>query len=152
MAIDDKIRDEKLQYDIKKEAPKISAFASGKFGKYEYLTGEKILPYNERQIIEQVKFEYSPLGKAFEKHIEKHVGAIKSLDPFHKLKQIEDIFSQKLMNDLIRAKLKKTVELQYIIKKDDLNYISKHRKTYSFGKFTISCFLIVVIYMKDIYH
>ena len=38
MAIDDQIRDEKLQYDINKEAAKISALSSNKIGKYEYLT------------------------------------------------------------------------------------------------------------------
>ena len=38
-----------------------------KIDKYEYLTGEEILPFNQRQIIEQVKFTYCPLGKAFEK-------------------------------------------------------------------------------------
>ena len=41
MTIDDKIRDEKLQYDTKREAAKISAFLSGNIGKYEYLTGEE---------------------------------------------------------------------------------------------------------------
>ena len=67
MAIDDKIRDEKLQYDINWEAGKLSALSSGKIDKYEYLTGEEILPSNQRQIIDQAKFSYSPLGKAFEK-------------------------------------------------------------------------------------
>ena len=54
MTIDDKIRDEKLQYDIIRKAAKISAFSSGKIHKYEYLTGEEIFPSNQRQIIEQV--------------------------------------------------------------------------------------------------
>ena len=44
MAIDSKIRDEELQYDINREATKVSALSSGKIGKYEYLTGEEILP------------------------------------------------------------------------------------------------------------
>ena len=69
MSIDDQIRDEKLQYDINREAAKISALSSGKIQKYEYLTGEDILPSNQQQIIEQAKFTYSPLGKAFEKQI-----------------------------------------------------------------------------------
>ena len=47
MIIDDQIEDEKLQYNINKEA------------------GDKILPYNQIQIIEQAKFTYSPLGKEF---------------------------------------------------------------------------------------
>ena len=67
MTIEDQIRDEKLQYDINREAARISALSSGKLDKYEYLTGEEILPSNQQQIIEQAKFSYSPLGKAFEK-------------------------------------------------------------------------------------
>ena len=46
MIIDDQIRDEKLQYNIHKEAAKISALSSGKIHKYEYLTDEDILPSN----------------------------------------------------------------------------------------------------------
>ena len=69
MTINDQIRDEKLQYDINREAAKISALLSGKIHKYEYLTGEDILPSNQQQIIEQARFTYSPLGKAFEKQI-----------------------------------------------------------------------------------
>ena len=69
MTINDQIRDEKLQYDINREAAKISALSSGKIHKYEYLTGEDILPSNQQQIIEQARFTYSPLGKAFEKQI-----------------------------------------------------------------------------------
>ena len=69
MTINDYIRDEKLQYDIKREADKISALSSGKIHKYEYLTGEDILLSNQQQIIEQTKFTYSPLVKAFEKQI-----------------------------------------------------------------------------------
>ena len=71
MTIDDQIRDEKLQYDINREAAKISALSSGKIDKYEYLTGEEILPSNQKQIIEQAKFTYSSLGKALEKQIKK---------------------------------------------------------------------------------
>ena len=69
MAINDQIRDEKLQYNINREAAKTSALSSGKIHKYEYLTGEDILPSNQQQIIEQAKFTYSPLRKAFEKQI-----------------------------------------------------------------------------------
>ena len=50
-----------------REAAKRSALSSGKINKYEYLTGENILPSNQKQIIEQGKFKYPPLGKAFEK-------------------------------------------------------------------------------------
>ena len=67
MTIEDQIKDEKLQYDINREAAKISALLSGKLDKYEYLTGEEILASNQQQIIQQAKFNYSPLGKATEK-------------------------------------------------------------------------------------
>ena len=73
---------------------------------------------------------YSPSGKAFEKQREKKIDILKSLDP--KLEQIEDVFSQNLMNDLIHANIKEMVELQNVIKKDDLNYKSKRGKTYIF--------------------
>ena len=69
MTINDQIRDEKLRYDINREAAKISAWSSGKIHKYEYLTGEDILPSNQQQIIEQARFTYSSIGKAFEKRI-----------------------------------------------------------------------------------
>ena len=69
MTINDQIKDEKLQYNINREAAKISALSSGKLNKYEYLTGEDILPSAQQQIIEQTKFTYSPLGKAFDKQI-----------------------------------------------------------------------------------
>ena len=87
MAINDQIRDEKIKYDINREAAKISAWSSGKIRKYEYLTGEDILPSNQQQIIEQAKFPYSPLGKAFEKQIksnedqgQKQIDALKVLE------------------------------------------------------------------------
>ena len=106
MTVDDKIRDEILQYDINREAAKIPALPSSKINKYFYLKYYYLLPFNQRQTIEQAKFEYSPLEKAFEKQTEKQVGAIKSLNLSNKLKQIDGIFSQNLMNDLICAKLK----------------------------------------------
>ena len=46
MITDDQIDDEKLQYDINREAVKISALSSDKIDKYEYLNGEEILPSN----------------------------------------------------------------------------------------------------------
>ena len=58
----DKIRDEKLRYNINREAAKISVLSSAKVDKYEYLTGEQILPPVQRRVIEQVKYIYSPLS------------------------------------------------------------------------------------------
>ena len=63
MTIDDQIRYEKLQYDINREAAKISTLPSSKINKYEFLTGEEILPFNQKQIVEQAKFTCFPLGK-----------------------------------------------------------------------------------------
>ena len=88
MAIDDKVREEQLQYDINRKAAKISPLSSGKIDKYEYLTGEEILPSNQKQIIEQAKFPYSLLGKAlqkqtktFENQEEKQIEALEVLNP-----------------------------------------------------------------------
>ena len=47
MTINDQIRDEKLQYNINREAAKISALSSGKIDKNEYITGQEILPSNQ---------------------------------------------------------------------------------------------------------
>ena len=76
MTINDQIENEKRQYDINREAAKISALSSCKIDQYQYLTDEEILPSNQKQIIEQAKFTYSLLGKDFEKQtktIEDHV-------------------------------------------------------------------------------
>ena len=92
----DQIRDEKLHYNISRKAAKISALSSGKIDKYEYLTGKEILPSNQQQIIEQAKFTYSPLGKAFEKQIktiedqgEKQVKALEDLKLKEQKKQLK---------------------------------------------------------------
>ena len=115
MKIDDQIRDEKLQYDINREAAKISALSSKKFKKYEYLTSEEILPSNQKQIIEQPKFAYSSLGKAFEKQIktiedqgEKQVKALEDLKS--KSKSREGIFpdgygSVEIKNEINKIKV-----------------------------------------------
>ena len=60
MTMDDKIKDyNKLQYSINREAEKISALSSGEIDKYEYLTGEEILPFNQSKLMEQAKFIYT---------------------------------------------------------------------------------------------
>ena len=65
MTIDDKINYEKLQYNISREIAKVSVLSSDKTAKYEFFTGEEILPSNQGRIIEQAKFTYSPVGQAF---------------------------------------------------------------------------------------
>ena len=56
MTIEDKIRDEKPQYDINREAAKNPAQSSGKIDKCEYLTGEEVLPPDQSRMIEYFKF------------------------------------------------------------------------------------------------
>ena len=118
MTIDDKIRDEKLQYDINREAVMISALSSAKIDKYEHLTDEAMLPSDQRETIEQAKFAQSLLRKAFEKQTKPNqVGAIKSLglsNRKEKNKEIEGIFPQNLIKDFVCAKLKEIVSLQHI--------------------------------------
>ena len=106
MTVENKIKDEKLQYDINREAAKISALSSGKIDKYEYLTGEEILPSNQQQIIEQAKFNYSPLGKAFEKQAktiedqgEKQIKAIqdKSIEKIKKYSDHDNDYKKELL-------------------------------------------------------
>ena len=88
MAIDDDMRDEKLKYDINREAARISALSSVNIDKYEFLTGNEILPSDQVKMIQQAKFTYSPLGKALEKQTKptedqriKQVKALKVLKP-----------------------------------------------------------------------
>ena len=71
MTIDDKIRDEKLQCDINREAAKMLVLTSGKTDIYEYLKGEEILVSDQRKVMEQAKFTYFSLEKALEKQTKK---------------------------------------------------------------------------------
>ena len=134
MTINDQIRDEKLQYDINKEPAKISALSSGKIHKYEYLTGKDILPSNQQQIIEQAKFTYSPLGKAFEKQIktiedqgQKQVDALESLKPKEQTKPIENKFNNQpkatiIFNELINERKKIMSELYDSVDYNNLKF------------------------------
>ena len=118
MTIENQIKDEKLQYDINREAAKISALSSGKIDKYEYLTGEEILPSNQQQIIEQAKFTYSPLGKAFEKQTKtvkdqgkKQVDALEFLMPSDKeLPPTKDFVPEENLNPEIINEIKRIEE------------------------------------------
>ena len=126
MTINDQIRDEKLQQDINRKTAKISALSSGNIQKYEYLTGEDILPSNQQQIIEQAKFTYSPLGKAFEKQIktiedqgQKQIkaiqdqGQIKTIKKYaYDAKDTPLISKQKeIFNELVDERLKRVKRL-----------------------------------------
>ena len=117
MTIEDQIKDGKLQYDNNREAAKISALSSGILDKYEYLTGEEILPSNQQQIIQQAKFNYSPLGKAIKKQIktiedqgEKQVDALKT--SYKKLPSIKDVVPTEKFNPEIIAEIKRIEEIE----------------------------------------
>ena len=61
--IDDKIKANQAQYDLDRLAAKIAPLSSGELRKYEYLTGEE--SGYKPSVIEQAKYDYSPLGKVF---------------------------------------------------------------------------------------
>ena len=130
MTIEDQIKDEKLQYDINRETVKISALSSGKLDKYEYLTGEEILPSNQQQIIQQAKFTYSPLGKALEKQRktvedqeEKQVVALESLkNSDKKLTPIKDFISTENLNPEIINEIKRIEEIEKKVDRNRMVY------------------------------
>ena len=86
---------------------KYQRYHQAKLKSMNILTGEKILASNQKQIIEQAKFTYSPLWKAFEKQTKEQVQAVKDLNVFYKkneLKWIENIFPQNILDDMISNK------------------------------------------------
>ena len=80
--LDDKIKANKAQYDLDREAAKKSALSNGELEKYEYLTGED-LGYKS-DVVQKAKFEYSPLGKLFNKGINE---SYKKRRTFEKIKE-----------------------------------------------------------------
>ena len=123
MAIEDQIKDEKLQYDINREAAKISALSSGKIDKYEYLTGEEILPSN------------SPLEKALEKQIktieDQAKKQVKAIQDNKQIVNKDDNYKDKLLlsrereifKDIYNKRLDKVKELNNKIDYNNLNYV-----------------------------
>ena len=135
MTIEDQIKDEKLQYAINREAAKISALSSGKFDKYEYLTGEEILPSNQQQIIQQAKFTYSPLEKALEKQRktieDQGENQVKAIQDKQIVNINKDAYKDKLLlskereifKDIYNKRLDKIEEMNNEIDYDDLDYV-----------------------------
>ena len=127
---------------------KLSALSSDKLGKYEYLTGEEILPSNQQQIIQQAKFNYSPLGKAIEKRIktikdqgEKQVVALESLkDSDKKLTPIKDFIPTENVNPEIINEIKRIEEIEKKVDRNRMVYKGTN-ETYDFRNFkTIRAF------------
>ena len=141
---------------INREAAKISALSSGKIDKYEYLTGEEILPSNQQQIIEQAKFTYSPLGKAFEKQTktikdqgEKQIKAIQ--DNNKQLAKIQGVtikntFPQNILNDEAKREIDKILEIEKTVDREKLVYEASEYE-YSFQNF-----LTIRTFGRDIYN
>ena len=136
MTIEDQVKDEKLQYGINRQAAKVSALTSGKIDKYEFLTGEEILPSNQQQIIQQAKFTYSPLGKAFEKQAktieDQGKKQVKGIQDNKQLADItKDDYKDKLLlskereifKDIYNKGLDKIEEINNEIDYDDLDYV-----------------------------
>ena len=108
----------------------------------KYLTGEEILPSNQQQIIQQAKFNYSPLGKAIEKQIktikdqgEKQVVALESLNvPNKKLSSIKDFIPIENLNPEIINEIKRIEEIEKKVDRNKMVYKGTN-KTYDFRNF-----------------
>ena len=131
--IHDKITDEKLQHDIIREAANVPGLPSGKIDKNQYPPGEEILTSDYYRLIEQAKFAYSSLGKAFEKQIRtiegqrrKQVEPLKVFKPVEhqqKPESIQGIFSEDLgSSEIIKNQRNETKKLKEQINSDDLVY------------------------------
>ena len=133
--------------------PKYQLYHQTKIHKYEYLTGEDILPSNKQQITEQAKFTYSPLGKAFEKQIktieyqeEKQVKHLNTLKSDNNKLTIENVIPKSVFaNDEAKEEFNKIKEIEKNVDREKLFYKSD-KNTYNFKNFhTIRTF------GKDIY-
>ena len=128
MTIEDQVKDEKLQYDINREAAKISALSSGKLDKYEYLTGQEILTSNQRQIIEQAKFAYSSIQD------NKQLVIINNDDYKDKLLLSKE---REIFKDIYNEIFDKIEELSNKIDYDNLKYVAVNSgKIYNFSELT----------------
>ena len=151
MTINDQIRDEKLQYDVNREAAKISASSSSKIDEYEYLTGEETIPSDQKQLIEQIRFQCNPLGKALEKQTktiedqgEKKVKAIEEhskqllksneIEEHRKIGTIKDVIPEDKISEDEKKELNEIIEIEKTIDGKNLIYKTKN-KSYSFKNF-----------------
>ena len=120
--LDRKIMQNEAQYDLDRKAAKISALSSNNLDKYEYLTGEDL--GLKPSTIEQAKFEYSPLGKIFNKGLDKDD---KKEGLFKRLKNIKDTNLTQLQ--AIRGQGEKQLkELKNIEESKTLEEIDKIRR------------------------
>ena len=126
--LDRKIIQNEAQYDLDRKAAKISALSSNNLGKYEYLTGEDL--GLKPSTVEQARFEYSPLGKIFNKGLDKvdqEEGRLKRLKYIedknkellkakHKTKHIKEVTD--FVKESLRLEAKELIEEVRVIQKD----------------------------------
>ena len=142
MTTDHKINNEKLQYNINREAAKTSALSSGKIDKNEYLRGEEILPSDQSRIIKQVKFTYSHLGKVFQKQIQtaeeqgkKQVEDLEVLKPNIQKLAIKNAISEKTLSEEAKYELNKIKEIEKKVKREKLYYrTNEYTYNYNYSK------------------
>ena len=148
--IDYKIMQNEAQYDLDRKAVQISALSSNNVDKYEYLTGEDL--GLKQSTVEQVKFEYSPLGKIFNKGLDKDddkkeglLERLKNIEDKNKeeLKAIEDqkeIQTKLISRDKIKAPLLKSINNQEVknerLDNDEAKKYLKLLKTWKVVKLT----------------
>ena len=111
--IDDKIKANQAQYDLDRFTAKISAYSSGELKKYEFLTSED-LGYKP-SALEQGKFDYSPLGKGFNKGLTEED---QKEGLFKRLKNIES---------------KNEEQLQLFNKVNNINRLAKNESDYNYN-------------------
>ena len=149
-----KIKDEQLQHHIKGETAKISALSWGKIDKYEYLASEEIFPSDQSRIIEQAKFTYSPLSKAFEKLMKiieeqeekKQAEALKNLKPITTKLPIKYVIPENAISEKDKNEFNKIKERGEMVDRENI-YYKMNKVTHNFQNFwTISTF------SRDIYN
>ena len=86
--LNDKIKANNAQYKIDRLNADISAFSEGDLDKYEFLT-HKDLKYKPNAL-DKAKFEFSPMGKAFNKGLNKKAENYKEEGVIKLLKDIRD--------------------------------------------------------------
>ena len=118
--IDSKIKANQVQYDLDRLTAKISALSSGELRKYEYLTGED-LGYRP-SVLEQTKFDYSPLGKVFNKGLDDKddkKGHLKRLKNIEKNQKVNNNDKNKKTNDEIEPSSAKSESSKKTSVRDD---------------------------------
>ena len=115
------------KYDINRESAKISVLSSHKIDKYEYLTGEEILPSDQNRKIGQAKFTYSTLGKAFKKQIEiiekqgkKQAEALEVLKPTSQKITTKEVIPEHTLSEEAKNRLNKVREIEKTVDRENL--------------------------------